>query len=237
MNDSKNLYRGQLRFRMSNLIGVESVRALNSAIENKQDRDRFKSYLKKSAFGLGPLVDFDKANEADYSLRIVFNSTEDISQNTLDKVKFSFKLKDNPGKILNISNEYFVDHFRLSHYELLVTIPDNFSGHTDEFVKCLRETFMPYVSNEFYDMSDGGFIGAFINDAEETKTVTIRSRAMSGYSEVKNNSYNNKNNHFSKINEDKNVRLLCPMCDATKNKLNPFCIHYNKCRKLAGLVD
>lgn len=237
MEDSKNIYRGQLRFRMSRLIGVESVRALNSAIENRRDKNKFKAYIKKSTFGLGTLVDFDKANEAEYTLKVVFNSVEDISQNALGRVKFSFGLKDNPGKLLNISNEYFVDHFKLSHYELIVTIPESFNGNTDKFVKCLRETFMPYVSDEFYDMKDGGFIGAYINDNGETKTVTIRNKARSGYSEVKNNSYSDKNNQFNKFSEVKKVRLLCPMCDATKNKLNPFCEHYSECRKLAGFVD
>lgn len=237
MTDSENIYRGQLRFRMSNLLGVESVRALNSAIENKQNRDKFIAYIKKSAFGFGTLADFDRANEAKYALKIVFNSTEDISQNTLEKVKFSFRLRDNPGKMLNVSNEYFVDHFKLSHYELTVTIPESFKGCTNDFVKCLRETFMPYVSDEFYDMSDGGFIGAYISDSGETEAVTIRNRARSGYNEIKNNSYVEYNNKLVKFNSGKQDKLLCPMCDATKNKLNPFCAHYNECRRLAGFVD
>lgn len=230
MEDSKDIYRGQLRFRMSRLIGNESIRALNSAIENKQDKDKFKAYIKKSTFRLGTLVDFDKANEAGYTLRLVFNNTEDTSENVLGRVRFSFKLKDDPGKMLNISNKYFVDHFKLSHYELVVTIPESFNGNTDEFVKCLKETFMPYVSDEFYDMKDGGFLGAYINDAGETKEVTIRSKARSEYNGV-------KNNQFSKFSEGKKIRLLCPMCDATKNNLNPFCEHYSECRKLAGFVD
>lgn len=237
MNDSKDIYRGQLKFRMSRLLGIESVRALNSAIENKQSKDKFKTYLKKSTFGLGTLVDFDKANEAEYTLKVVFNSVDDISQNTLEKVRFSFGLRDNPGKLLDISNEYFVDHFKLSYYELIVTIPESFKGYTDEFVKSLRETFMPYVSDEFYDMKDDGFIGAYISDTGETKTVTVRSRARSGYNEIKNNSYAEYNNKPNRCNSGKQAKLLCPMCDATKNKLNPFCSHYNECKKLAGIID
>lgn len=251
---NKELFRGQLKFFISRLVGVESIRYLDRAIRNKDNNEKFVKYLRNSVFGSNGLCDFEGANKAEYSLRIVFSCVEDFGIGRNGKVDFKFKLQDNPGEKLNISNEYFVEHFKLEYYEVIVTIPESFKGKTDKFVDAVSRAFKPYVDEGFYYMEDGGYIGAYIGDNGMTKGVYVRpvvnmpKRCKIGETEIKNViDKENINNTLDKENIDNTLdkenidntfeytkdvseepKPLCNMCKSFKS-LNPFCPRYVQC--------
>lgn len=243
---NKELFRGQLKFFISRLVGVESIRYLDRAIRNKDNNEKFVKYLRNSVFGSNGLCDFEGANKAEYSLRIVFSCLEDFGVGRNGKVDFKFKLQDNPGEKLNISNEYFVEHFKLEYYEVIVTIPESFKGRTDKFVDVVNRTFKPYVDEGFYYMEDGGCIGAYIGDNGMTKGVYVRpiinmsKRCKIGETEIENvRDKENINNTFDKKNlintfeykkdVSEEPKPLCNMCKSFKS-LNPFCPRYVQCK-------
>lgn len=243
---NKKLFRGQLKFFISRLVGVESIRYLDRAIRNKDNDEKFVKYLRNSVFGSNGLCDFEGANKAEYSLRIVFRCVEDFGVGEADTVDFKFKLQDNPGEKLNISNEYFVEHFRLKYYEVIVTIPESFKGKTDKFVDAVNRAFKSYVDERFYYMEDGGCIGAYIGDNGMTKMVYVRpivnmsKRCKIGETEIKNvrdkESINNtldKENIKNTLEYIKDVseepKPMCNMCKSFKS-LNPFCPRYVQCK-------
>lgn len=243
---NKELFRGQLKFFISRLVGVESIRYLDRAIRNKDNNEKFVKYLRNSVFGSNGLCDFEDANKAEYSLRIVFRCVEDFGVGDADTVDFKFKLQDKPGEKLNISNEYFVEHFKLKYYEVIVTIPESFKGKTDKFVDAVNRAFKPYVDEGFYCMEDGGCIGAYITDSGMTKMVGVRpavnmsKRCKIRETEIKNvrdkeNISNtldkeNINNTFEyKKDVSEEPKPLCNMCKSFKS-LNPFCPRYVQCK-------
>lgn len=252
---NKELFRGQLKFFISRLVGVESIRYLDRAIRNKDNNEKFVKYLRNSVFGSNGLCDFEGANKAEYSLRVVFRCVEDFGVGRNGKVDFKFKLQDNPGEKLSISNEYFVEHFKLEYYEVIVTIPESFKGKTDKFVDEVNRAFKPYVDEGFYYMEDGGCIGAYIGDNGMTKGVYVRpavnmsKRCKIGETEIKNvidkenikNTLDKENikNTFDKkglvntFEYTKDVseepKPLCNMCKSFKS-LNPFCPRYVQCK-------
>ena len=180
---------------------------------------------------------------------------EDFGVGRNGKVDFKFKLQDNPGEKLNISNEYFVEHFKLKCYEVIVTIPESFKGKTDKFVDAVNRAFKPYVDERFYYMEDGGCIGAYIGDDGMTKIVHVRpivnmsKRCKIGETEIKNvrdkeNTINvrdkeniinvrdkeNISNTFEYIKDvSEEPKPLCNMCKSFKS-LNPFCPRYVQCK-------